>query len=96
MTLKTLGYQVLIHLNEKDMEVVDENGIIIAARTNHHKLRSGVVFEMGSMARREDTELEIGDTVHFFDNDLVRYRINDMEFGILRTDNIKVIEKKEQ
>lgn len=90
---KTLGYQVLITLDEVKSEIVSKDNIIIASGTESHKLRSGVITDIGSLALREDPELEIGDRIHFLESDLNQYSINGDAVSVIHTSAIKVIEK---
>lgn len=94
MQLKTVGYQVLVELDEKAKEVVNEDGLIIAAGSDSHQLMSGVVFEIGSLALKEDPEISIGDRIYFIERDCGVYRVKNKRFGIVETRNVKIVEKE--
>lgn len=93
MYYKTVGYQLLIDLDEKASSVKNDLGIIVASSKNSHQLRSGIVREIGSLALKEDPEIEIGDRVHFIDREMVEYRVGNEVIGIIRTDNVRLVEK---
>lgn len=93
---KTLGYQVLIELDEVQTEIISKDKIIIASGTESHKLRSGIIIDIGSLALKEDPELEIGDRIHFLESDLNLYSINGDQVSVVHTSAIKVIEKSEK
>lgn len=93
MKYKTVGYQLLIDLDEKATSVVNESGIYVASGKNSHQLRSGIVREIGSLALKEDPEIEIGDRIHFIDREMIEYRVGNEVIGIIRTDNVRLVEK---
>lgn len=91
--IETVGYQLLIDIEDKEDCIYDENGILISANSSQHSLMSGIVLKIGSMAKKEDPEISIGDRVYFYEMDLKTFRIRSKNIGIITTNNIKIVEK---
>lgn len=91
---KVVGYNILIDVKEKQAEIVNENGIIIASDKGQHIIMSGEVLELGHMIRRDCPDLDIGDTVYFYDMDYKRMRVDNNTFGIIHLDNVKIVKRK--
>lgn len=91
---KVVGYNILIDVKEKQAEIVNENGIIIASNKGQHIIMSGEVLELGHMIRRDCPDLDIGDTVYFYDMDYKRMRVDNNTFGIIHLDNVKIVKRK--
>lgn len=90
---KTVGYQLLIEKEEKQVDVKNSEGLILASGKDSHQLRSGIVKEIGSLALKEDPEIEIGDRVYFIDREAIDYRVNSDVLTIIETRFIKIVEK---
>lgn len=91
---KVVGYNILIDVKEKQKEIVNENGIIIASDKGQHLIMSGEVLEVGHMIRRECSDIDIGDTIYFYEMDYRRIRVDGNDFGVIHLDHVKVVKRK--
>lgn len=91
--LAVVGYNLLIKPEIKPDVVTNEKGIILASDKGQHQLMSGIILEIGSLALKEDPEVVKGYRVYFYDKQLQRMRIQGKEYGVITTNDIKIVEK---
>lgn len=90
--LKAIGFNLILE-EETPTDKIEEDGIILAVAKADHKLRSGIVKDIGAEARKHDIDISIGDRVYAYESAFRKVFVQDQFMSLIFSSEVMIVEK---